>query len=207
MCDTSGHRAFINARPSCVHKRNYGTLHPFKLFVGQRPAQMDNNNIFVRVGRSVRLTESRHFSDAKKIVSVSNTFSNWVYIRRIENRTFAIFHDIHNMTFRYRDGNHLYRFRNILLFPSYFPLIASITCANRLSGTLANVIPGLVSVSILPVNSWMCLLDHSPGARLHNAKIIAVGFGAAFLWTVFFFVTVSFPSFPVAVSVVISSHS
>ena len=138
-----------NIRPSCVHKRNYGTLHPFKLFVGQRPAQMDNNNIFVRVGRSVRLTESRH----------------------------------------------------------YFPFIASITCANRLSGTLAKVMPGLVSVSILPVNSWMCLLDHSPGARLHNAKIIAVGFGAAFLWTIFFLTSTILPFLSNADSVVVSSHS
>lgn len=63
-----------NIRPSCVHKRNYGTLHPFKLFVGQRMAQMDNNNIFVRVFRSVRLTESRHIITPVPLLRGHNNF-------------------------------------------------------------------------------------------------------------------------------------
>ena len=63
-----------NIRPSCVHKRNNGLLHPFKLFVGQRPAQMDNNNIFVRVGRSVRLTESRHIITPVPLLHGHNNF-------------------------------------------------------------------------------------------------------------------------------------
>ena len=53
----------------------------------------------------------------------------------------------------------------------------------------------------------MCLLDHSAGARLHRAKIIAVGFGAAFLCTTLRLVSTILPFLSNADSVVVSSHS
>ena len=97
---------------------------------------------------------------------------------------------------------------SVNVYRPYLPFIASITWANRESGTLANDMPEPVcSVVNFPVNSWMCLLDHSPGARFHNAKIMAVGFGAAFLWTTFFLTSTIFPFLSNADSVVVSSHS
>ena len=91
--------------------------------------------------------------------------------------------------------------------PYSFPsLIAEITCAKRSSERLCNETFGLVSVSILPVNSWMCLLDQFSGSRLHNAKIMAVAFGAAFLWTTLRLTSTIFPSTKDD-SVVVSSHS
>ena len=89
----------------------------------------------------------------------------------------------------------------------YSPCIASITLANKSSGTFAKDNPGFVSVSILPEISWICLFDHCSGARLHNAKIIAVGFGAAFLWINVFFSPKTLPVLSVVVSVLVSSYS
>ena len=63
----------------------------------------------------------------------------------------------------------------------HLPFIASITCANKSSGTFANVMSCLDSVSIFPDKLFSTRFFQFSGSRLHNAKINAVGFGAAFL--------------------------
>lgn len=59
-------------------------------------------------------------SYAKKIVSVSNTFLSWVYIRRIENPEIAIFRDTYKRTRHYHDDSRNDKFHSILLFPYLF---------------------------------------------------------------------------------------
>lgn len=68
-----------NVRPSCVHKCRNGFHDAVISFIGQM-AQMNNNNIFVRVLRTVCFPKSRHYFRRKKdCISSQHIFKLGLY--------------------------------------------------------------------------------------------------------------------------------